>query len=155
MPASNLGAGRHDVLYTALILLYMELEHTLLCGDVIYFLDVDLPQVLNVYGAALQHSHLPLHQSNCGRKEYCMRGTKLNDGAGYQVYAGVDEPEIGQCTSTKGCRKTRTHHLVCLVVTLWVQRDDGISFLKHKLVKCVSAKFLAPLNMCHEHGLGF
>ena len=63
MPASDFGASRHDVLYAALILLYMEFEHALLCGDIIYLFDVDLSQMLNVYWPALHHSRSLLHQA--------------------------------------------------------------------------------------------
>ena len=63
MPASNFGASRHDVLYAALILLYMKFEHALLCGDIVYLFDVDLSQMLNVYWPALHHSRSLLHQT--------------------------------------------------------------------------------------------
>lgn len=59
MPASNFGAGRHDILYAALILLYMELEHALLCCDFIYLFDIDLTQMLNVYWSTLHYNRNP------------------------------------------------------------------------------------------------
>ena len=73
MPASHFGAGWHDVLYTALILLYMKLKHALLRCDLIYLFDVDLTQMLNVYGSALQYIHMlniepsQVHQMVLGR----------------------------------------------------------------------------------------
>ena len=67
MPASNFGAGWHDVLYTALILLYMKLKHPLLCCNLIYLFDVDLTQMLYVYWAALHHRSVPgwVEQPSC------------------------------------------------------------------------------------------
>lgn len=58
VPSSNLAACRKDVLDAALPLLNMKLQHAILCCHIVYFLDVDLTQVLNVYWPALHHNML-------------------------------------------------------------------------------------------------
>lgn len=54
MSAGDTTAGWHDLLYASFIFLDVELEHALLRGDIIDALQVNLAQVLDVYGPALE-----------------------------------------------------------------------------------------------------
>lgn len=58
MAAGDDAAGGHDDASAALVLLHMELNHALLCGDRLQLLVVDGSQVLDVYWPPLH-----IHQS--------------------------------------------------------------------------------------------